>query len=325
MISDISTSKYSVLDLGFNALLTREPPSTQDSVTPEMINSITQGLAAKNIQSGQLVGTLYNGKTKFDNTETGFILGIDSDDQNMAKFYIGNSSSYLNWTGTTLTIAGSITATSGTIGGFTIGATTISGVGTNTVKLNQSTFEVYTSGVLQARLSAGGLSFYDTDGITVLTNLSTGGGNLRTITIKTLSLSTTAGEGITGNVLPTADITSDIGASGRMFDDIWCDELHYNTLTAISDDKFKKDVIAMGDITDEFLQLQPKKYIRKATGVTEYGFIANEVREKFPEAVKEYTDTSGETHLGIDMMAMITASFQTIKKLSDEVEKLKKK
>lgn len=41
----------------------------------------------------------------------GYILGIDPSD-GLAKFYIGNSSSYFNWTGTEVVIAGSITASS---------------------------------------------------------------------------------------------------------------------------------------------------------------------------------------------------------------------
>lgn len=64
-------------------------------------------------------GGIKQGKTAFDNTETGFILGIDD---NLSKFYIGNTTNYLNWTGTALVIAGSITATTGSIGGFDIGS-----------------------------------------------------------------------------------------------------------------------------------------------------------------------------------------------------------
>ena len=71
-------------------------------------------------------GIFNSGKTKFDNTETGFILGIDKGSSDTPKFYIGNTTDYLNWTGTALNISGTITATTGVIGGFTIGATTLS-------------------------------------------------------------------------------------------------------------------------------------------------------------------------------------------------------
>jgi len=51
------------------------------------------------------------GKTDFTNTESGFILGIDDSDSDRAKFYIGDSSKYLNWNGTELTIGGDIIVT----------------------------------------------------------------------------------------------------------------------------------------------------------------------------------------------------------------------
>lgn len=65
------------------------------------------------------------GKSTFDNTVPGYILGFDPKD-GYAKFYIGNATNYLNWTGTALNIKGTITATSGTIGGWQINTTTLS-------------------------------------------------------------------------------------------------------------------------------------------------------------------------------------------------------
>lgn len=60
----------------------------------------------------------------FANTsaKTGFILGIDDSDSDKAKFYFGSSTAYIQYDGSTLTVVGTITATSGTIGGFNIGA-----------------------------------------------------------------------------------------------------------------------------------------------------------------------------------------------------------
>ena len=63
----------------------------------------------------QMAGAVFSGKTVFDNTVTGYRLGIDDD--GTAKFYIGNSSSYLNWTGSALNISGSFTASTIDIGG----------------------------------------------------------------------------------------------------------------------------------------------------------------------------------------------------------------
>jgi hypothetical protein len=44
------------------------------------------------------------GKTDFTNTDAGFILGIDDSDSDKAKFYIGNSTYYLNLDGAGLTL-----------------------------------------------------------------------------------------------------------------------------------------------------------------------------------------------------------------------------
>lgn len=56
----------------------------------------------------------------------GLLFGIDDSDDNKAKFFCGNYNAgagpYMFWNGTTLTIVGTITATTGNIGGFYIGA-----------------------------------------------------------------------------------------------------------------------------------------------------------------------------------------------------------
>ena len=56
-------------------------------------------------------GGIESGKTTFDNSVSGFILGADPKDGN-AKFYIGNASSYFNWDGINLTVTGTIAANS---------------------------------------------------------------------------------------------------------------------------------------------------------------------------------------------------------------------
>lgn len=92
-------------------------PTNQQGTFEIDPSQIGSGEMVSEIQ--QNVGNLQNGKTKFDNSEEGFILGAD---KGLAKFFIGDTSNYLNWDGTTLTISGAFTASSGTIGGFSIGA-----------------------------------------------------------------------------------------------------------------------------------------------------------------------------------------------------------
>lgn len=121
---------YDISDLGFDKAIVRggNLPTTAESLTPELRNIFSEAIAPKAIISGQIVssfdqevGALFSGKTGFNNTETGYRLGIDDTD-GLAKFYIGNTTNYLNWNGTALIIFGSLTATSGSIGGFDIGS-----------------------------------------------------------------------------------------------------------------------------------------------------------------------------------------------------------
>ena len=133
MIYDNTTkTDYSVLDLGFDKNLTKNIVGAQGPIpTPELVNVFTSGLAPKNLNSGEListleqqVGVLFNGKIAFDNTQTGYRLGIDISDE-LVKFYIGNTTNYLNWTGTALVIAGSLSASSIDIPDTTIDPTII--------------------------------------------------------------------------------------------------------------------------------------------------------------------------------------------------------
>src|SRR3990167_6948753 len=84
--------------------LNSSPTEVSSIVNPASIDS--------GIQTGFIEvqsGGLKQGKTKFDNTETGFILGIDG---TVAKFYLGNTTGYINWDGTTLTIVGGLSVDS---------------------------------------------------------------------------------------------------------------------------------------------------------------------------------------------------------------------
>lgn len=104
-------------------------PNPQD---PDTKNSGSQTSITQ-----QDIGNTQSGKTKFDNTEPGYILGTD---KGVAKFYIGNTTNYLNWDGSSLTISGNISATTGTIGGAVISATTIVvGTGANAITLDSAT------------------------------------------------------------------------------------------------------------------------------------------------------------------------------------------
>jgi len=93
-------------------------------------SSTVPGQITLAVAAGEGDTYIASGKTDFVNTGTsGFILGIDDDDEDKVKFYIGNETSYLNWDGEDLTVKGAFTASSITLGdGVTNGMITLSHV-----------------------------------------------------------------------------------------------------------------------------------------------------------------------------------------------------
>lgn len=98
--------------------------------TLSVANLLAGTISSKQIVLGITAGTgdcaIRSGKTDFTNTETGFILGVDDSDSDKPKFYIGSSTKYLNWDGTSLTIRGTLNAddiTAGTLSGITVQST----------------------------------------------------------------------------------------------------------------------------------------------------------------------------------------------------------
>ncbi len=85
-------------------------------LTSETITSKTITLA-----TAAGVDTYINaGKTQWDNTQTGFILGIDD---TTPKFYIGSTTKYLSWDGSALVVRGTLTADDIQAGGAITGST----------------------------------------------------------------------------------------------------------------------------------------------------------------------------------------------------------
>uniref|UniRef100_A0A6M3KAR4 Uncharacterized protein n=1 Tax=viral metagenome TaxID=1070528 RepID=A0A6M3KAR4_9ZZZZ len=104
---------------------------TDAKINDLAVSKLTAGsITSKAITLAVSAGTgdvkIQAGKTDFGDTTAGFILGIDdSVAGDPAKFEIGDASNSLTWDGSTLSITGSVTATTGTIGGWTIGANSI--------------------------------------------------------------------------------------------------------------------------------------------------------------------------------------------------------
>lgn len=90
----------SLEELNLNQSLYRNDIEQSKLITPDSIDS------GESINDITMVdGFIKSGKTGFNNTEAGFILGLDN---GVPKLYIGNDTNYINWTGTTLTIVGGV-------------------------------------------------------------------------------------------------------------------------------------------------------------------------------------------------------------------------
>lgn len=184
------------------------PPNPFD---PSQQNS---GYSVSTIQ--QSIGSTRSGKTQFDNTQPGYILGSDG---GIIKFYIGNSTDYLNWDGTTLTVSGNISATTGSIGGFTIGATTITSTG---FVLSSGTTAYLAFGVTPPTSPTTGTGLYiDKTGLFGLSadvqNFKLDANGYATIVSPLIKTSVTVGLGSTGVIMDTAGLRGYDSALGLTF------------------------------------------------------------------------------------------------------------
>jgi hypothetical protein len=130
--SDAETKTFNVGDA---------PTATDDLQDGSVTNVKIDTLSAAKINTGELNLGQESGmavrqtKTGYTSTATGFWLGNDG---GTPKFNIGSSSNYLKFDGTDLDIAGEISATTGSIGGFTVGDTSLT-AGSGTSKISLST------------------------------------------------------------------------------------------------------------------------------------------------------------------------------------------
>lgn len=118
-----------------------EPIYTGDLQDNAVTNAKVNDLSAVKINTGELnLGTasgmaVKQAKSGYTDTTTGFWLGNDG---GTPKFNIGTSANYLKFDGSNLDIAGEISADTGSIGGFTVGSTSLI-AGSNATRISLST------------------------------------------------------------------------------------------------------------------------------------------------------------------------------------------
>jgi hypothetical protein len=86
------------------------------------------------------------------------------------------------------------------------------------------------------------------------------------------------------------------------------------TLTESSSRKYKTAITHLPNQLDAVLKLNPVSYVKKSTGVTELGFIAEEVQEIFPAVVAK--DAEGVHYSRLT--AVLVSAVQELKQQLDD-------
>ncbi len=121
-------SKYSIFDpqIGMDSWMNKPSLQVASAVGDSsglLPNPVSGGTQAGSVLPGEMGALLSFNKKTFTDTAEGWIQGMDQD--GTYKWLIGGASQSIDWNVTTanaLTIVGTISATTGTIGGFDIGA-----------------------------------------------------------------------------------------------------------------------------------------------------------------------------------------------------------
>jgi hypothetical protein len=187
---DPMASNYSGVTTGVGGI------TQTDIQSNSLFNPINDNTTSQSINAGSLDSILFSKKTSFTDTTQGWRQGVDRD--GVYKWIIGGATQSIDWSVTTpgvLTINGSITATTGTIGGFTINATnlTASAGGNSTILSSGST--ALTIG------PTGSPTFTVTQaGALTATSGTIGGFTLAATTLSATNLTLTSGAANTANI-----------------------------------------------------------------------------------------------------------------------------
>ena len=222
-------------------------------------------------------------------------------------------------------ISGEITATSGVIGGFTIGDTTITGGdlildSSGEITLGQSIGNLILNTLgIQFKVSGtvnGGLRLFSGSGTPetgAVVRFSVGGyaGGDST----EIDLTSTAAD--TGNFSKVSG-TTDLGKSGTRWDTIYV-----VTVDESSDVRIKKNIRVLNYGLKEVLKLEPIRY--ELNNEEKLGFSAQAVSKILPEVTRNCEKDSEIGTASIRKTEMLPVLVNAIKELSAEIEIMKTK
>jgi hypothetical protein len=321
----IGTGVYNNANTSFyvdnNGYFSLKNKLTWDGTTLSVNGTITAGggtIGPWNIASDAIY---YGTKTTSGNYASAGNITLGQSWISSANFRVDtNGSAYFN---------GTINASSGIIGGWTVGSSTLSVTsGTRTITLNAGTGYVTFSG--DAILEFGGNGRID----------FSGGGGIQ-------MYSTTLGIGVTrsdnghrGNLCvgTTECVYADYNGSGWAGYFVGPVAATGNIYAYYSDERLKTKISNISNALDKIQQLNGFYYtnndLAKTFGYkeedTQIGVSAQEVKEVFPEIVslapfdsRSGKSESGENYLTVDYTKLVPVLIEAIKELKVEIEELK--
>jgi len=96
------------------------------------------------------------------------------------------------------------------------------------------------------------------------------------------------------------------------------------TLVESSSIQYKTSILPLGSQLDKVLQLNPVSYVKKETGVSEIGFIAEEMAELFPLATSEGAKGVHYSRLTAVLVSAVQELKQQLDDQALEIKELKK-
>lgn len=257
-------------------------------------NSTSVQVASDSLSSGydpsttiQTTGSLQAGKSQYDNTVPGYILGVDPT-SGLAKLYIGDITNYLNWDGETITLSGNVQILDDT----------------STLRL-----QVFDAG------GSGGATFvfYATDGSTQETVINSDG----IIVNGPIGIVVTTGpidaRGGSKQLNPVATNNYDLGNTGTPLR--WRTIYLVNAPDVSSDSRDKTDIAPLDSGLNEIWLLNPVTFKRTGEERTHLGFLAQDVIEVLPEIVSG----SEATRYGLSHEELIPVLVKAIQELTQRV------
>lgn len=95
-----------------------------------------------------------------------------------------------------------------------------------------------------------------------------------------------------------------------------------STPTVSSDRNLKQDISDLGESLAKVRKLKPRTYKRRGNGGTEIGFVAQEVREVFPDVVHEIPPSPEDPKpvLGVQYESLIPPVVRSVQELADRLD-----